>query len=150
MRPLHHQVRERGSLQCPPRRHHLPGPDRRPLRRLRPGPLPPVPLLAIGLDDNASGIIHFDVGVVNKRLPLSLFEFPPDCTPSPLPLSTNSIKMLIERLLLEMEDCIRSTVFLSQCKMDRSKELDQTRRHTARRRRWPGPAWREETGEKVK
>ncbi|RZS19079.1 hypothetical protein BHM03_00051467 [Ensete ventricosum] len=39
------------------------------------------PVLAIRLDDNASGIIHFDVGVVDKRLPLSLFEFPPDCTP---------------------------------------------------------------------
>ncbi|KAJ8505586.1 hypothetical protein OPV22_006472 [Ensete ventricosum] len=45
------------------------------------------PVLAIGLDDNASGIIHLDVGVVNKRFPLSLFEFPPDCTRSPLSLS---------------------------------------------------------------
>ncbi|WOK93172.1 hypothetical protein Cni_G01865 [Canna indica] len=39
------------------------------------------PVLAIRLDDNASGIIHFDVSVVDKRLPLSLFEVPPDCTP---------------------------------------------------------------------
>lgn len=36
---------------------------------------------AIRLDDQASGIIHFDVGVVDKRFPLSLFETPPDCIP---------------------------------------------------------------------
>ncbi|CAL9037788.1 unnamed protein product, partial [Musa banksii] len=39
------------------------------------------PVRAIRLDDQASGIIHFDVGVVDKRFPLSLFEYPPDCTP---------------------------------------------------------------------
>ncbi|CAL9091644.1 unnamed protein product [Musa textilis] len=42
-RLLHHQVRERGPLQRHPRRHHLPGPDRRSLRRVCPGPLPLVP-----------------------------------------------------------------------------------------------------------
>ncbi|XP_042428730.1 uncharacterized protein LOC122015770 [Zingiber officinale] len=36
---------------------------------------------AIRLDDQASGIIHFDVGVVDKRFALSLFETPPDCSP---------------------------------------------------------------------
>ncbi|XP_074570540.1 uncharacterized protein LOC141827200 [Curcuma longa] len=36
---------------------------------------------AIHLDDQASGIIHFDVGVVDKRFALSLFETPPDCAP---------------------------------------------------------------------
>ncbi|KAG6508614.1 hypothetical protein ZIOFF_033993 [Zingiber officinale] len=36
---------------------------------------------AIRLDDQASGIIHFDVGVVDKRFALSLFETPPDCAP---------------------------------------------------------------------
>ncbi|WOL15571.1 hypothetical protein Cni_G24352 [Canna indica] len=36
---------------------------------------------AIRVDDQTSGIIHFDVGVVVKRLPLTLFETPPDCVP---------------------------------------------------------------------
>ncbi|CAL9152801.1 uncharacterized protein LOC135680499 [Musa acuminata AAA Group] len=40
------------------------------------------PVRAIRLDDQASGIIHFDVGVVDKRFTLSLFEFPPDCAPA--------------------------------------------------------------------
>ncbi|WOL03698.1 hypothetical protein Cni_G12418 [Canna indica] len=39
------------------------------------------PVRAIRLDDPSSGIIHFDVGVVDKRYPLSLFEIPPDCSP---------------------------------------------------------------------
>ncbi|KAG6477309.1 hypothetical protein ZIOFF_066562 [Zingiber officinale] len=39
------------------------------------------PVLAIRLDNQTSGIIHFDVGVVDKRFPLSLFESPPDCSP---------------------------------------------------------------------
>ncbi|XP_042432823.1 uncharacterized protein LOC122019421 [Zingiber officinale] len=37
---------------------------------------------AIRLSDNTSGIIHFDVGIIDKRFPLSLFEDPPNCTPS--------------------------------------------------------------------
>ncbi|XP_074556214.1 uncharacterized protein LOC141812057 [Curcuma longa] len=36
---------------------------------------------AICLDEQASGIIHFDVGVVDKRFALSLFETPPDRAP---------------------------------------------------------------------
>ncbi|WOL20036.1 transmembrane protein 50A [Canna indica] len=39
------------------------------------------PVHAIRLDDPYSGIIHFDVGVVNKHYLLSLFEIPPDCSP---------------------------------------------------------------------
>ncbi|KAG6528763.1 hypothetical protein ZIOFF_010948 [Zingiber officinale] len=39
------------------------------------------PVRAIRLDNQTSGIIHFDVGVVDKRFPLSLFESPPDCSP---------------------------------------------------------------------
>ncbi|KAG6480117.1 hypothetical protein ZIOFF_063595 [Zingiber officinale] len=58
------------------------------------------PVLAIRLDNQTSGIIHFDVGVVDKRFPLSLFESPPDCSPdssqvirlsSPPPLFENPI-----------------------------------------------------------
>ncbi|WOK96536.1 hypothetical protein Cni_G05243 [Canna indica] len=35
----------------------------------------------IRLNDPSSGIIHVDVGVVDKRYPLSFFEIPPDCSP---------------------------------------------------------------------
>ncbi|XP_074585743.1 uncharacterized protein LOC141841468 [Curcuma longa] len=48
------------------------------------------PVLAIRLDDNTSGIIHFDVGVVDKRFPLSLFEDPPNCTPLSLSAQNQS------------------------------------------------------------
>ncbi|RWW13697.1 hypothetical protein BHE74_00059547 [Ensete ventricosum] len=40
------------------------------------------PVRAIRLDEQTSGVIHFDVGVVDKRFTLSLFEFPPDCAPA--------------------------------------------------------------------
>jgi Protein of unknown function, DUF538 len=39
------------------------------------------PVLAIRVDVPSSGIIYFDVGVVYKRYPISLFELPPLCTP---------------------------------------------------------------------
>jgi Protein of unknown function, DUF538 len=38
------------------------------------------PVLAIRVDEPGSGIIYFDVGVVYKRYPISLFELPPLCT----------------------------------------------------------------------
>ncbi|XP_059428018.1 uncharacterized protein LOC132161834 [Corylus avellana] len=34
---------------------------------------------AIRVDIPSSGLIYFDVGVVDKQFPLSLFETPPDC-----------------------------------------------------------------------
>lgn len=39
------------------------------------------PVLGIRVDVPSSGVIYFDVGVVNKRLAVSLFDTPPDCTP---------------------------------------------------------------------
>ncbi|KAJ3681202.1 hypothetical protein LUZ60_015691 [Juncus effusus] len=39
------------------------------------------PVLGIRVDVPSSGVIYFDVGVVNKQLALSLFDVPPDCVP---------------------------------------------------------------------
>ncbi|XP_041018462.1 uncharacterized protein LOC121260587 [Juglans microcarpa x Juglans regia] len=38
------------------------------------------PVKGISVDVPSSGVIHFDVGVVDKQYSLSLFESPPDCT----------------------------------------------------------------------
>ncbi|XP_059440232.1 uncharacterized protein LOC132172697 [Corylus avellana] len=38
------------------------------------------PVKGIRVDVPSSGVIHFDVGVVDKQYSLSLFESPPDCT----------------------------------------------------------------------
>ncbi|KAL3749763.1 hypothetical protein ACJRO7_010824 [Eucalyptus globulus] len=38
------------------------------------------PVKGIRVDVPSSGVIHFDVGVVDKQFSLSLFESPPDCT----------------------------------------------------------------------
>ncbi|XP_022743225.1 uncharacterized protein LOC111294244 [Durio zibethinus] len=38
------------------------------------------PVISIRVDDPSSGLINFDVGVVNKQFSLSLFEIPRDCT----------------------------------------------------------------------
>ncbi|KAI4350175.1 hypothetical protein L6164_010684 [Bauhinia variegata] len=38
------------------------------------------PVKGIRIDVPSSGLIHFDVGVVDKQFSLSLFESPPDCT----------------------------------------------------------------------
>ncbi|XP_038891231.1 uncharacterized protein LOC120080586 [Benincasa hispida] len=38
------------------------------------------PVKGIRVDLPTSGVIHFDVGVVDKQFSLSLFESPPDCT----------------------------------------------------------------------
>ncbi|KAG7029948.1 hypothetical protein SDJN02_08292 [Cucurbita argyrosperma subsp. argyrosperma] len=38
------------------------------------------PVKGIRVDLHTSGVIHFDVGVVDKQFSLSLFESPPDCT----------------------------------------------------------------------
>lgn len=43
------------------------------------------PVLEIRVDVPTSGLICFDVGVVYKRYPLSLFELPPLCTPDSSP-----------------------------------------------------------------
>ncbi|KAF3337262.1 hypothetical protein FCM35_KLT17849 [Carex littledalei] len=43
------------------------------------------PVLEIRVDVPSSGLIYFDVGVVYKRYPLSLFELPPLCTPDSSP-----------------------------------------------------------------
>jgi hypothetical protein len=39
------------------------------------------PVLGIRVDVPSSGVIYFDVGVVNKRLAVSLFDTPPECSP---------------------------------------------------------------------
>lgn len=39
------------------------------------------PVLDIRVDLPSSGVIYFNVGVVNKRLAVSLFDTPPDCSP---------------------------------------------------------------------
>ncbi|KAJ4798443.1 hypothetical protein LUZ62_049689 [Rhynchospora pubera] len=39
------------------------------------------PVLGIKVDVSSSRLVYFDVGVVYKMLPLSLFESPPLCTP---------------------------------------------------------------------
>ncbi|WVZ06445.1 hypothetical protein V8G54_019791 [Vigna mungo] len=39
------------------------------------------PVKGIRVDVPTSGLIHFDVGVADKQLSLSLFEDPPDCSP---------------------------------------------------------------------
>ncbi|EOY09757.1 PREDICTED: uncharacterized protein LOC18599285 isoform X1 [Theobroma cacao] len=38
------------------------------------------PVISIRVDDPSSGLINFDVGVVDKQFSLSLFESPRDCT----------------------------------------------------------------------
>ncbi|MCL7034757.1 hypothetical protein MKW94_028239 [Papaver nudicaule] len=38
-----------------------------------------LPVKDIIVDDPASGLILFDIGVVHKQFSLSLFEYPPDC-----------------------------------------------------------------------
>ncbi|KAJ4805283.1 hypothetical protein LUZ62_017849 [Rhynchospora pubera] len=38
------------------------------------------PVLGIRVDVPSSGVIYFDVGVVNKRLAVSSFDTPPDCS----------------------------------------------------------------------
>ncbi|KAJ4842552.1 hypothetical protein Tsubulata_042035 [Turnera subulata] len=43
------------------------------------------PVHRIHVDDPASGLIHFDVGVVHKQFSLALFENPPDCSAPELP-----------------------------------------------------------------
>lgn len=43
------------------------------------------PVQGIRVDDPSSGLIHFDVGVVDKQFSLSLFETPPDCTAAASP-----------------------------------------------------------------
>ncbi|KAI4364610.1 hypothetical protein MLD38_020678 [Melastoma candidum] len=43
------------------------------------------PVKHIRVDVPASGLIHFDVGVVDKQFSLSLFERPPDCSTSASP-----------------------------------------------------------------
>ncbi|VAH83412.1 unnamed protein product [Triticum turgidum subsp. durum] len=39
---------------------------------------------SIRVDVPSSGVIYFDVGVVYKHFPLSFFEAPPPCVPTPL------------------------------------------------------------------
>ncbi|KAL5566701.1 hypothetical protein UlMin_029865 [Ulmus minor] len=41
------------------------------------------PVKGIRVDVPSSGLIYFDVGVVDKQFSLSLFESPPDCTADP-------------------------------------------------------------------
>ncbi|KAM5561927.1 hypothetical protein ABKV19_022492 [Rosa sericea] len=51
------------------------------------------PVKGIRVDVPSSGLIYFDVGVVDKQFSLSLFESPPDCTaldPSDLSSSSSS------------------------------------------------------------
>ncbi|XP_010558580.1 PREDICTED: uncharacterized protein LOC104827171 [Tarenaya hassleriana] len=48
------------------------------------------PVKGIHLDPDSSGLIHFDVGVADKQLPLSLFESPRDCTAVDLDQSDGS------------------------------------------------------------
>ncbi|KAJ3708655.1 hypothetical protein LUZ61_012360 [Rhynchospora tenuis] len=43
------------------------------------------PVLGIKVDLSSSRLVYFDVGVVYKMLPLSLFEWPPLCTPDSSP-----------------------------------------------------------------
>ncbi|OMP04856.1 hypothetical protein COLO4_09243 [Corchorus olitorius] len=38
------------------------------------------PVISIRVDDPSSGLINFDVGVVDKQFSMSLFESPRDCT----------------------------------------------------------------------
>ncbi|XVF41473.1 hypothetical protein PTKIN_Ptkin01aG0282500 [Pterospermum kingtungense] len=38
------------------------------------------PVISIRVDDPSSGLINFDVGVVDKQFSLSLFEIPRECT----------------------------------------------------------------------
>ncbi|WOL03452.1 hypothetical protein Cni_G12172 [Canna indica] len=40
-----------------------------------------LPVREIVVSDPASGVILFDIGLAHKRISLSLFEFPPECTP---------------------------------------------------------------------
>ncbi|KAL0918665.1 hypothetical protein M5K25_010689 [Dendrobium thyrsiflorum] len=40
------------------------------------------PVRGIRVDIPSSGLIYFDVGVIYKQFSLSLFETPPDCSPS--------------------------------------------------------------------
>ncbi|KAE9456632.1 hypothetical protein C3L33_11630, partial [Rhododendron williamsianum] len=40
-----------------------------------------LPVKDISVDDPKSGLIHFDIGLAQKQLSLSLFEDPPDCKP---------------------------------------------------------------------
>ena len=50
------------------------------------------PVKGIRVDVPSSGLIHFDVGVVDKQFSLSLFESPPDCTASaPSDLLTSAV-----------------------------------------------------------
>lgn len=45
------------------------------------------PVRGIRVDIPSSGLIYFDVGVIYKQFSLSLFETPPDCSPSTSQLS---------------------------------------------------------------
>ncbi|KAG8054248.1 hypothetical protein GUJ93_ZPchr0001g31549 [Zizania palustris] len=47
------------------------------------------PVRGISVDVPSSGVIYFDVGVVFKHFPLSVFEAPPPCTPDPVLLLTS-------------------------------------------------------------
>ncbi|XP_020570935.1 uncharacterized protein LOC110018051 [Phalaenopsis equestris] len=45
------------------------------------------PVRGIRVDIPSSGLIYFDVGIIYKQFSLSLFETPPDCSPSVTPPS---------------------------------------------------------------
>ncbi|XP_031502418.1 uncharacterized protein LOC116265729 [Nymphaea colorata] len=40
-----------------------------------------LPVKDIKVEDPGSGVILFDIGVAHKQLSISLFEYPPDCSP---------------------------------------------------------------------
>lgn len=54
------------------------------------------PVKGIRVDVPSSGLIYFDVGVVDKQFSLSLFESPPDCTAVD-PSGSNSIAVFDEK-----------------------------------------------------
>ncbi|MQL78664.1 hypothetical protein Taro_011095 [Colocasia esculenta] len=54
------------------------------------------PVKGISVEDPSSGLIFFDVGVVRKQFPLSLFEIPPDCKVGPPPANLNEVREMVQ------------------------------------------------------
>lgn len=74
------------------------------------------PVKCIRVDDPSSGLIYFDVGVVDKQFSLSLFENPRDCTAAdPDDHSWNGLQValfFIDLLCLVMKLCLCGNVMM--------------------------------------
>lgn len=78
---------------------------------------------------SSSGLIHFDVGVVDKQFSLSLFESPPDCTAADpvdhsFELNGASVDLNVAISMVRFSYCFRSFIiyiYLFRIRVDGAK-----------------------------